>query len=437
MERDKNKKKRGLQEYLKVGLLLLFSLVLLETLCFLALEVFFPSYETYPYNRIASGNTIYYNTPGYNYGKGTIKTLATEKDLVIDSNGFVCNHPVLLNKPAGVTRIFLMGGSAMFGSGQSRPYDQIAKFPSGTYSWESSIAGYLQRTLDSLCPDKKFEVINASCSGFTTLQSMSLYLDKVCRFSPDYIIEMDGMNDLGTMICGKYMDLSESVFDSYLDLATRNSHLVNLNTIKLVQMIQERLEEKKSERLSAKNSTDKLSYDPKKFTLANFLQIKNTLNENSIAYVQALDRYQAVLKTDSVRFIFVLQPLLNRSITNKQLSDTEVLFATKVDPITSPESEINRIVPPNFKGLSLTSYDIMHLMLFYYFDHGFADQIRQSVEKQQYQFIDGNASIAGLDKDVAFFTDYCHLTPGANQYMARLFAKKIITQMSPPEQQTE
>jgi lysophospholipase L1-like esterase len=425
MSTDQLPKKRGWKEILKVFLILVVLLIILESICFLLIRSFFPDYQIYPYNRIVSGSTIYYNSPGYVYKGSTIKNNESENDLIIDSNGFACNHPIAIEKPEGTIRIFLMGGSAMFGSGQSKPYDQIKKYPSGNYSWEAGIAGCLQHTIDSLCPGKKFEVINASCSGFTTKQSMSLYLEKVCRFSPDYIIEMDGMNDLGNMISGAQTDLNAVMFNSYLELASRNKNLIGINMFKLVQLIQNRILEKKSEKLSQEIILSKLNYNSEKYTLAKYQLIAKVLRQNSSEYLRIINRYEAVLKTDSVKFIFVLQPLLNRKEVNKQLSESEKNYAQKIDPITSSEKDINSINIKNLSTSGLNSYDILHLMLYYHFDNGFADSLKNNFDNNGNVFIDGNRTIQPLDKNFEFFTDYCHLTPEGNKFMAKIIAGEI------------
>jgi hypothetical protein len=425
MSTEKPEKKRALKEFLKLFLLIVVVLCILETICFFLIKVSFPDYQAYPYNRIVSGSTLYYNTPGYIYKGSTIKNNESENDLIIDTNGFVCNHPIAIEKPEGIIRIFLMGGSAMFGSGQSKPYDQIKKYPSGNYSWEAGIAGCLQHALDSLCPGKKFEVINASCSGFTSKQSMSLYLEKVCRFFPDYIIEMDGMNDLANIISGREIDLNGIAFNSYLDLAARNKNLIGINMFKLVQLIQNRILEKKSEKLSQEIILSKLNYNSENYTLSKYQLIAKALEQNSSEYLKTINRYEAVLKADSVKFIFVLQPLLNRKEVNKQLSESEKNYVQKVDPITSPEKDINSINIKNLSASGLSSFEILHLMLYYHFDMGFADSIKAIVEMQNNVFVDGNVAIQPLDKNFEFFTDYCHLTPEGNKFIAKIIAREI------------
>jgi hypothetical protein len=428
------KKKKSLRDFFKALLLFLVIFALLEALSFFSIKFFFADYQLYPYNRIVSPYTVYYNNPGYNYGSSTIKTDPDEPTLCIDSNGFVSSQPLSIEKPEGTIRIFLLGGSALFGSGQSKPYDQIFEYPSGNYSAALSIAGCLQRKLDSASVSTKYEVINAACSGFTSKQSMALYLEKVHRFSPDFIIEMDGMNDLGNIIAGKETDFSKTMFSAYLDLISRNRNLLRLNTFKLVQLIQNRIAENKSEQLSESLSKTKLEYDPSKYTVEQCIHLKDKLDENAGEYLALINRYSALLRADSVKFIFVLQPLLNRKPTNKQLSRTESDFDSRVDPITLSEEQINAFKPANLRQNNLTSYDILHLALIYYFDLGFSDSLRKVVEAHSCTFLDGNQLIKGLGSDFEFFTDYCHLTPAANDYIAARLAQHIINtrQANPP-----
>ena len=85
-------------------------------------------------------------------------------------------------KPANTYRIFMVGGSTMFGSGES--------------SDGTTIPGILQKLFDSSTSMQKIEVINAGISGGNSLTEIRLVNDKLVSLSPDLIIVYDGWNDL-------------------------------------------------------------------------------------------------------------------------------------------------------------------------------------------------------------------------------------------------
>src|SRR5208283_2554230 len=78
------------------------------------------------------------------------------------------------DKPKGLIRIILTGGSGMRGTMES-----------GTYDYPTSIAGNLKRILSIRYPDKKFEVINAAVVRHLFVQSYAGYYEKLHDFHPD------------------------------------------------------------------------------------------------------------------------------------------------------------------------------------------------------------------------------------------------------------
>jgi uncharacterized protein YjbI with pentapeptide repeats len=85
-------------------------------------------------------------------------------------------------KPLDTYRIFMVGGSTMFGAGVA--------------SDETTIPGILQKMFDSYDSAQKIEVINAGFSGGNSSTELNLIKQKLMMFSPDLIIIYDGWNDL-------------------------------------------------------------------------------------------------------------------------------------------------------------------------------------------------------------------------------------------------
>ena len=85
-------------------------------------------------------------------------------------------------KPPNTYRIFMLGGSTMYGTGST--------------SDETTIPGYLQNYFDESNLEFKIEIINAGIQGADAETELNLIKNKLLRFSPDMIIIYDGWNDL-------------------------------------------------------------------------------------------------------------------------------------------------------------------------------------------------------------------------------------------------
>ena len=85
-------------------------------------------------------------------------------------------------KPSETYRIFMVGGSTMFGAGAT--------------SDETTIPGYLQQLLNEKNFEFDIEVINSGIQGADSNTELNLIEQKLVRFSPDLVIIYDGWNDL-------------------------------------------------------------------------------------------------------------------------------------------------------------------------------------------------------------------------------------------------
>ena len=85
-------------------------------------------------------------------------------------------------KPPDTYRIFMVGGSTMFGAGAT--------------SDETTKPGILQKIFDSDNSVKKIEVINAAFSAANSETEFNLITQKLVNYQPDLIIIYDGWNDL-------------------------------------------------------------------------------------------------------------------------------------------------------------------------------------------------------------------------------------------------
>ena len=97
-----------------------------------------------------------------------------------------------VTKPVDTYRIFMLGGSTMFGSGAT--------------SDETTKPGILQKIFDSDNSVKKIEVINAAFFGANSETEFNLVTQKLVNYQPDLLIIYDGLNDLKADYAIEYVE---------------------------------------------------------------------------------------------------------------------------------------------------------------------------------------------------------------------------------------
>jgi len=101
--------------------------------------------------------------------------------LNINENGFR-GPEITKEKPDNTYRIFMIGGSTMFGTGST--------------SDETTIPGFLQKEYDALDLPFDVQVVNAGFSSGTSSKEVWLVKNRIIEFEPDLLIIYDGYNDI-------------------------------------------------------------------------------------------------------------------------------------------------------------------------------------------------------------------------------------------------
>jgi lysophospholipase L1-like esterase len=374
----------------------------------------------YPYNRILSGYTVFQNVPGHSFRTSAIKSDPAEPDPVLDEHGFLHDTPVTREKPPGTFRIFLMGGSTAFGAGQNIRYHSVHAYPDGLYAYPSSIAGRLQSYLTTHNPTTHYEVVNAAGFERRIHQSLIQYIETLSQFQPDLIINLDGMNDVYSLVTGTPFADLEQQLPFYVELyqglrspLRYSSTYYVLSTAYSKWVNRQRSVEPAptSNPAPAGASPAATPSSGEKSGHAYYEKSKDRYTKNAERLLQIVRQYFAVLKADHTPSIFVLQPLLNRTKTNKQLSQIERQLAEVMVPADTDAS---------------ASVDQCALLLAYFYDDFLSDALRKTSKEFGVAYIDLNAEIASLGPDVEFYTDYCHLTPEGNRRVAEILGRAIL-----------
>ena len=110
--------------------------------------------------------------------------LPNQENKTIHINNFGMRGPdITQDKPNDTYRIFIIGGSTVYGSGST--------------SDKTTIPGFLQEKIDNSGIDQKVQVINAGIMGSTSIEEVHRIKNDLVNFDPDMIIIYDGVNDAG------------------------------------------------------------------------------------------------------------------------------------------------------------------------------------------------------------------------------------------------
>ncbi|MFT5443383.1 MAG: hypothetical protein ACI8W3_002432 [Myxococcota bacterium] len=357
------------------------------------------------YNRVTSGYSVFRTTPDFTFL--TNKTDPSQPDVRTDSRGFVHDTPVTEAKPDNTIRIFLNGGSALFGAGQAAVYEPEKKYPRKLYSYPLSIAGKLQAHLREERPDLNFEVINAAAYTKKMHQSIPDYLAIISRMSPDFIINMDGYNDLNAFVSGTpYADLHKEL-QTYVKLEAEPTLPETLNSYQVAKRIINKL-------FISPFSTGlsvRIEPDPPAVMVPEsaYLEKKAGYVAASGRFLDVLDHYTSLLRSDQVEFLFMLQPMVDRRM-NKSLTPSEAAWQRYVQSFKDEH--------PDYR-----------LILRYFFDDYLSSQIEQRVTSAGYEYIDLGKATASLGEDFQLYTDYCHLTLEGNQFVAEQMGEFVLRKL--------
>jgi hypothetical protein len=371
--------------------------------------------ETYWYNRTLSGYRVFKSTPDFTFR--TIRDTPDDPLAVIDEHGFLSDGPVALAKPEGTIRIFLMGGSGLFGAGQSHEYSTIHEYPGGgmIYSYSLSISGQLKKDLERRYPGVHFEVITAAAFLQTLHQSFLYYVETISRFSPDYVINMDGYNDVPSMFTGApypYLEKETRNYAILRDQFESNRWLKNhVSAFRVLSMLRRKFfltpevgfgaDERKLSDLTISSDL-----------LGAYQERRRGYIQNSKRFMQILNHYMATLRSDGVQFIFSLQPMLDRSEGNKPLSTIESKMAS--------EFGLWHGAPKNKEDGAL--------ILKYFFDDYLSDELARQTTAMGVRYVDIGDRMKTIPANVEFYTDYCHMTQEGNRLIAIQFSEALIAE---------
>lgn len=318
----------------------------------------------------------------------------------INGAGFRRTGPVSIDKPPNTVRIFILGGSVAYGA--PTLYPELDQQP--VVDNRHTIDSYLERKLNLTFPTRHWEVINAAVKGYELRQELAEYLSVLEVYHPDYLLFIDGVNDIFEMLNSQdgYGSYKNAGFEEEFNGLTAprlmsfrlmwSTWLVNRSS--LYRLIWERVGERNriaARRKRAREAEAKMSAGQGGLTAAEQARIDFAVGLLD-RYIHPIRQIDRLTDMEGTQAIFVLQPVM--PLTHKSLSANEERqwnYWTKLGGL---------FFARGFQRL----YPLL------------SPQLAASSQAEDYHFLDLTAVFDGMK--VQTFTDYCHLTPAGNDAIA-------------------
>ncbi len=321
----------------------------------------------------------------------------------INEESFKDFDDVPQDKPADEYRVLVTGGSVVYGRGPVPPSDAVADYYEVTFRW--TIPHLMEQLLNAdprvreKIQGKKVRVINAGVPGYVYQNNLMRYLAKLRLFHPDAVVALDGANEVHTVarplkdwnyftegpyfeVVTDVMDMSRKGFMNYLTLwLKRNTYFFTWLAIRKGEGPGTIMEDRGFAAHPQDATPEMIAY--------------RDSNIAQVADIAAI--YHKVLETDRVPHVFALQPMF-RNCKKKRTPMEE-----KIEQITGMQKI-------GFYDAAQT-YDAL------------VDKIKKRTREIGFEVAD----LTGFYDDVTewVFTDWCHLTNGANYILAKELANRV------------
>ncbi len=338
----------------------------------------------------------------YNIAKGNRYEYA-------NNAGFREPTDIPLDKPKDEYRIFLTGGSTAYGLGAVGETVQIM----GWYGLEyrETISHMMEMILNSTAPipGKTIRVYNAAVWGYAYQHNLIRYLTKLRRYKPDLVVSLDGANELPLVsdlrpewryfeegqfhgVLSQIYSYTRPGLSSYLTLWLKN------NTFLMAYLWQGRdifqdLNAKVPIYHGAPPGADWRTAGQSPPDQEN----RQLLTRNLDTVVRMVENYHSVLQNDGVEHIFALQPWFYLSKKKR----------------AEPERKMGELVGHS-QYFGIPS-DKTYVRL--------VERIKKSADQKNYFVVDFSNYFDDVSEQV--FTDWCHLTVGANYLLAKELSNSI------------
>jgi lysophospholipase L1-like esterase len=319
-----------------------------------------------------------------------------------DAQGFRRASDVSVEKPPNTIRIFLVGGSAAYGD--SGGYQEIE--PRRYYLYNNQLIDYdLEQKLNSAFPSKHWEVVNAATMEYRLHQQLALIESGLLRYHPDYVILMDGYNDvIGLSSAGRTYDPYASTphleeFNLLANPGSGRSLLFFAATwlkakSDLFRTLADHIKRRSTTARNANRGARPEFADPVlRSELTSEEQAQFDIAEAQVGeYTHVARQIYRILDLDGIRAVFLLQPVT--ILSHKPLTESEQRIRAHTLKIYGPP------LAYTFEQLYPRIVNRMHL----------------AAQEEGFAFLDLTNVFDTTSEQT--FSDYCHLTPEGHKVIA-------------------
>lgn len=316
--------------------------------------------------------------------------------------GFREPRDIPMAKPKDEFRVFLTGGSAAFGMGAIGEAASAMDYYGLEY--RETISHMMEMILNSTAPmpGKTIRVYNTAVWGYAYQHVLMRYVTKLRDYNPDLVISLDGANEIPIVSKltedwnyfkeGQFHNILHEMFSynaaglsSYMTLWMKN----NSYLMTYFWWGKDLFQELNKDLYQHKGTTEQ--YKPDASNNLSVEEKSQLADRNISTVVRVVENYHAALQNDGVPHIIALQPWFY--LSKKPKHDKEKILDSL----------------GGYRQYYGVPSDRMYQL--------FLEKARQSAEKSGYFLVDFSDYFDDVSEWV--FTDWCHLTSGANYLIAK------------------
>jgi hypothetical protein len=289
-------------------------------------------------------------------------------------------------------RVFFMGGSAAYGDPAWERGQYRAITGQKTYPSSETISAYLQQELQRAMPDRRVRVVNAAVPNYSIQHVYLTYLGLVRLLSPDLIISMDGWNEdywSDNAYVRAISPTEKSGSPWIIALRTHSYALYYLGFVAANLRPRPPVDYIEEARL------DHFDFEQDRREVSDFVRASTPDPGVFDDLMKVYESFWTATRLDQVPTLFTTQPL-------------PMLDTTK--PFTPEEKKLFHYLYLLRKQQE--SVGVAHL----------GDRLAQRAGGD-FHFTSLQSVFADFPEPA--YTDYCHLTPGANRHLAERLAAYI------------
>ncbi len=342
----------------------------------------------------------YEPTPGFAAVRNTKLGNAFE---YINEQSFKDFEDTPIDKPKDEYRVIVTGASVVYGRGPVPPSDAICDYYEVTFRW--TIPHIIQELMNSdpeirqKLDGKKVRVINAGVAGFVYQNNLMRYLAKLRLYSPDLIISLDGANEVHT-VARPLKDWNYFSEGPYFEVITEVMDMGPKGLLNYVTLWLKRntyfftwLAMNKGEGPGILMENRGFAAHPQDPTPEMMEYLRS--NVRQVSDVMAI--YHSALASDNVPHVFALQPMFRNCKKKRTPIEQEIEKITGMEKI-------------GFYDARMTYNELVN-------------QVKTRGKEINFEVVDLSTIFDKTHEWV--FTDWCHLTNGANYVIAKALVNEV------------